>query len=102
GIPLAGDDFVVIESESRAREVTDFRQRRRRDAAAAAGARGSLEQMFSQIAAGAAKELPVVVKSDVQGSLEAIVASLEKLSTSEVSVRVLHSAGGGVNDHRVM
>jgi translation initiation factor IF-2 len=102
GIPLAGDDFVVIESESRAREVTDFRQRRRRDAAAAAGARGTLEQMFSQIAAGAAKELPVVVKSDVQGSLEAIVASLEKLSTSEVSVRVLHSAVGGINESDVI
>src|SRR6266566_2872758 len=102
GIPLAGDDFVVIENESRAREVTDFRQRRRRDTAAAAGARGTLEQMFSQIASGAAKELPVVVKSDVQGSLEAIVASLEKLSTSEVSVRVLHSAVGGINESDVI
>src|SRR5947207_3434113 len=89
GIPLAGDDFVVIESESRAREVTDFRQRRRRDAAAVAGARGTLEQMFSQITSGVAKELPVVVKSDVQGSLEAIVGSLEKLSTDEVAMRVL-------------
>jgi len=102
GMPLAGDDFVVIDNESRAREVTDFRQRRRRDTAAAAGARGTLEQMFSQIASGAAKELPVVVKSDVQGSLEAIVASLEKLSTSEVSVRVLHSAVGGINESDVI
>src|SRR5205823_611879 len=75
GMPLAGDDFVVVDTESRAREVTDFRQRRRRDTAAAAGSRGTLEQMFSQIAAGAVKELPVVVKSDVQGSLEAIVGS---------------------------
>src|SRR4029079_8046353 len=55
GMPLAGDDFVVIESESRAREVTDFRQRRRRDAAAAAGGRGTLEQMFSQIDSGRAR-----------------------------------------------
>ena len=102
GIPLAGDDFVVIDSESRAREVTDFRQRRRRDTAAAAGARGTLEQMFSQIASGVAKELPVVVKSDVQGSLEAIVGSLEKLSTSEVSMRVLHSAVGGINESDVI
>jgi len=102
GIPLAGDDFVVIESESRAREVTDFRQRRRRDTAAAAGARGTLEQMFSQIASGVAKELPVVIKSDVQGSLEAIVGSLEKLSTDEVSVRVLHSAVGGINESDVI
>jgi translation initiation factor IF-2 len=102
GTPLAGDDFVVAESESRARDIADFRQRRRRDAAVVAGARGTLEQMFSQIAAGAAKELPVVVKSDVQGSLEAIVGSLEKISTSEVSVRVLHSAVGGINESDVI
>jgi translation initiation factor IF-2 len=102
GTPLAGDDFIVAENEGRARDIADFRQRRRREAAAAAGSRGTLEQMFSQIAAGAAKELPVVVKSDVQGSLEAIVGSLEKLSTSEVSVRVLHSAVGGINESDVI
>ena len=102
GLPLAGDDFVVVENEGRAREITDFRARRRRDAAAATGGRGTLEQMFSQIAAGAAKELAVVVKSDVQGSLEAIVGSLEKLSTDEVSVRVLHSAVGGINESDVI
>ncbi len=102
GLPLAGDDFVVVENEARAREVTDFRQRRRRDAAAAAGGRGTLEQMFSKIASGAAKELPVVVKSDVQGSLEAIVGSLEKLSTDEVAVRALHSAVGGISESDVI
>src|SRR5437588_1561761 len=102
GIPLAGDDVVVAENESRARDIADFRQRRRRDANAASGARGTLEQMFSQIAAGVAKELPVIVKSDVQGSLEAIVGSLEKLSTDEVSVRVLHAAVGGINESDVI
>jgi translation initiation factor IF-2 len=102
GLPLAGDDFVVIENEGRAREITDFRARRRRDTAAATGGRGTLEQMFSQIASGAAKELPVVVKSDVQGSLEAIVGSLDKLSTDEVSMRVLHSAVGGINESDVI
>jgi len=102
GTPLAGDDFVVAENESRARDIADFRQRRRRNAMAASGTRGTLEQMFSQIAAGIAKELPVVVKSDVQGSLEAIVGSLEKLSTEEVSVRVLHSAVGGINESDVI
>ncbi len=102
GLPLAGDDFVVVENEGRAREVSDFRQRRRRDAAAAAGGRGTLEQMFSKIASGTAKELAVVVKSDVQGSLEAIVGSLEKLSTDEVAVRVLHSAVGGINESDVI
>jgi translation initiation factor IF-2 len=102
GTPLAGDDFVVAESEGRARDIADFRQRRRRNAIAASGARGTLEQMFSQIAAGVANELPVVVKSDVQGSLEAIVGSLENLSTDEVSVRVLHSAVGGINESDVI
>jgi translation initiation factor IF-2 len=102
GTPLAGDDFVVAETEGQARDIADFRQRRRRDQSAAAGVRGTLEQMFSQIAAGAAKELPIVVKSDVQGSLEAIVGSLEKLSTGEVSVRVLHSAVGGINESDVI
>ena len=102
GTPLAGDDFVVAENESRARDIADFRQRRRREASVASGARGTLEQMFSQIAAGVAKELPIVVKSDVQGSLEAIVGSLEKLSTSEVSIRVLHSAVGGINESDVI
>src|SRR5215472_12796718 len=102
GTPLAGDDFVVAENEGQARDIADFRQRRRRDASAAKGTRGTLEEMFSQIAAGVAKELAVVVKSDVQGSLEAIVGALEKLSTSEVSVRVLHSAVGGINESDVI
>ncbi len=102
GIPLAGDDFVVAENEGRARDIADFRQRRRRDAAAAVGGRGTLEQMFSQIAAGNAKELPVVVKSDVQGSLEAIIGSLDKISTNEVSIRVLHSAVGGITESDVI
>jgi translation initiation factor IF-2 len=102
GAPLAGDDFAVVDSESRARDVTSFRQRRRRDQTAAAGARGTLEQMFSQITAGIAKEFPVLVKSDVQGSLEAIVASLVKLSTGEVAIRVLHSAVGGINESDII
>jgi len=102
GLPLAGDDLVVVDNEGRAREVADFRQRRRREAAVAAGSRGTLEQMFSKIAAGTAKELAVVIKSDVQGSLEAIVGSLEKLSTDEVAVRVLHSGVGGITESDVI
>src|SRR5487761_1289740 len=102
GTPLAGDDFVVAENESRARDLADYRRRRRREQQAAAGARGTLEQMFSQIAAGAAKEFAVVVKSDVQGSLEAITGSLEKISTSEVTTRVLHAAVGGINESDVI
>jgi translation initiation factor IF-2 len=102
GTPLAGDDFVVAENEAKARDIAAYRQRRRREQQAAAGARGTLEQMFSQIAAGVAKELAVVVKSDVQGSLEAITGSLEKISTKEVAIRVLHAAVGGINESDVI
>jgi len=102
GTPMAGDDFTVAENESQARDIAAYRQRRRREQQAAAGARGTLEQMFAQAAAGATKELAVVVKSDVQGSLEAITASLEKLGTSEVTVRVLHAAVGGINESDVI
>jgi translation initiation factor IF-2 len=102
GTPLAGDDFIVADNESRARDIADYRQRVRREQQAVAGARGTLEQMFSQIAAGSAKELAVVVKSDVQGSLEAITGSLEKLGTSEAAVRLLHAAVGGINESDVI
>ncbi len=102
GTPLAGDDFVVAENEGQARDIAAYRQRLRREQQAVAGARGTLEQMFAQAAAGAAKELAVVVKSDVQGSLEAITGSLEKLGTNEVTVRVLHAAVGGINESDVI
>ncbi|HEY3917381.1 MAG TPA: translation initiation factor IF-2, partial [Stellaceae bacterium] len=103
GTPMAGDDFIVAADEGQARDIAAYRQRRRREQQAAIGARGTLEQMFAQAAAGAAaKELAVVVKSDVQGSLEAITGSLEKLSTGEVAMRVLHAAVGGINESDVI
>ncbi len=98
GAPSAGDDFITVETEARAREVAEYRQRKVRDAKAVAGARGTLEQMFSKIAAGEAKELPVVIKGDVQGSVEAIVSTLEKMGNEEVKVRVLHAAVGGISE----
>ncbi len=98
GTPQAGDDFVVVDNEARAREVSDFRRRRHRDARAAATGRGTLEQMFSNIAAGDARELPLVIKADVQGSAEAIAQSVENLSTDEVSVSVLHAGVGAINE----
>jgi translation initiation factor IF-2 len=101
GTPQAGDVFSVVESEARAREITEFRQHTQRQKQAAAGARGTLEQMFSKIQAGEAKELPVVIKADVQGSVEAIVNSLNSLSTDEVAVRILHSGVGGINESDV-
>jgi translation initiation factor IF-2 len=98
GAPLAGDRFTVAENEARAREISEYRQRLQREKQVSAGSRGTLEQMFEKIAAGESKELPVVVKSDVQGSLEAISQSLSKLGTDEVKMRVLHAAVGGINE----
>jgi len=101
GTPEAGDEFVVVENEARAREVAEFRTRRTRDARAVAGARGTLEQMFSKIKAGESKELPIIIKADVQGSLEAIIGAAQKLGTDEVSARVLHGAVGAITESDV-
>ncbi len=101
GAPLAGDDFVVTENENQAREISEFRQRRVREAKSALSARGSMEQMFSKIAAGEVKELPLIIKSDVQGSMEAISGSLSKLSTEEVKINVLHAAVGEITESDV-
>lgn len=101
GTPSAGDDFAVTEDEGRAREITGFRQREIKKKDAAAGGLGSIEQIFSQIKEGKAEELPMVVKTDVQGSLEAILGAAEKISTDEVAVRVLHSGVGGINESDV-
>ncbi len=100
GVPLAGDDFVVVDNEGRAREITDFRNRKKREAQQVANARGTLEQMFDRIQSGEAKQLPLLIKGDVQGSVEAIAQSLTKLAedNAEVEVRVLHSAVGGINE----
>ncbi|MDY0871441.1 translation initiation factor IF-2 [Dongia rigui] len=98
GTPLAGDVFVVVDSEARAREITEFRLHRQREKLAAAAGRSTLEQMFSKIQAGEAKEVPVVIKADVQGSVEAISGSLRQLGNEEVKVRILHAAVGGINE----
>jgi translation initiation factor IF-2 len=101
GVPDAGDPLVVVDSERRAREITEYRQRKRREQIAAATGRGSVEEMFSQLAGLGTNELPIVVKSDVHGSMEAIVAGLEKLGTEEVAVRVLHSGVGAITESDV-
>ena len=101
GVPMAGDEVNAVDNEQRAREVVDYRRDQLRDLRNAAGVRGTLEQMFADIAAGEANELPVVIKADVQGSAEAINASLEKLGTDEVAARVLHLGVGGINESDV-
>ncbi len=98
GAPEAGDAFVVVESESRAREITEYRERKRRENRGTAAARSSLEQMMSQLKEGARKEVPVLVKADVQGSAEAIVQAVEKLSTDEVAGRVIHYGVGAISE----
>ncbi len=97
GTPMAGDDFAVVESEGRAREVADYRQQVERDKSGAT-ARSTLEQMFGSIAAGVAAQLPLVIKADVQGSVEAIAGALTKLGTDEVKPQILHTAVGGITE----
>jgi len=102
GTPSAGDDFNVVGDESRAREISEYRSRQLQRVTQTAEARGTLEQMFDQIKAGEAAELAIVIKGDVQGSVEAIIGSLQKLETEEVKVRVLHSAVGGITESDVI
>ncbi len=99
--PEAGDPFAVVENEARAREITDYRMRERRKRLAVAGARGSLEQMMNQLKEADIKEWPLVVKGDVQGSVEAITAALGKVGTDEVRARIIHAGVGGITESDV-
>lgn len=103
GPPEAGDRLAVVENEARARQVTDYRAhaKREKSAASSAGMRGSLEQMMSQLKTTGRKDFPLVIKADVQGSLEAILGSLEKLGTEEVAARILHAGVGGISESDV-
>ncbi len=103
GTPEAGDRLAIVDSEARAREVTAYRARQKREkiAARATGMRGSLEQMMSQLKASGRKEFPLIVKGDVQGSLEAIMGALDKLGTEEVGARVIHAGVGGITESDV-
>jgi translation initiation factor IF-2 len=103
GTPEASDRLAVVDSEGRAREVTDYRVRQKRDkvAARATGMRGSLEQMMSQLKTAGRKDFALIIKADVQGSLEAIMGAIEKLGTSEVVARVIHAGVGGITESDV-
>src|SRR3984893_3118812 len=99
----AGDRLAVVENEARARQITSYRAHQKRENAAASisGMRGSLEQMMSQLKTSGRKDFPLIVKADVQGSLEAILGSLEKLGTEEVAARILHAGVGGISESDV-
>jgi len=96
--PEAGDQFAVVENEARAREITDYRVRKRREALGSAAAPRTLEQMMQSLKEAGRKEFPLLVKGDVQGSVEAIAGALKKLGTEEVEARIVHSGVGGITE----
>ena len=100
--PSAGSPFFAVADERMARELVEQRKAEERAKAAAPVQKVSLENLFSQLQAGERKELALIVKADVQGSVEAVKASLEKLSNDEVNVRVIHGAVGAINESDVM
>ena len=96
--PEAGDQFAVVENEAKAREITDYRIRKRREMHGSAGTKSTLEQMMQQLKEAGRKEFTLLVKGDVQGSVEAIAGALKKISTDEVSARIVHSAVGAISE----
>jgi len=100
-VPSAGEEAMVMGDERKAREIALFRQGKFRDVKLAKQQAAKLENMFDQMAEGEVKNLPLIIKTDVQGSQEALVGSLQKLSTSEVRVQVVHAAVGGITESDV-
>lgn len=98
GSPSAGDMFNVVETEAKAREIAEYRARISREKRTASGNRTTLDQMMQQLKDTELKELPIVVKADVQGSAEAISQAVDKLGTDEVCGRVVHTAVGGITE----
>jgi translation initiation factor IF-2 len=102
-VPEAGDPVNEVETEKQARDIAEFRERRARDLRSAAVQKTTLEELFQRASGDSKqKELAVIVKADVQGSVEAIVGSLLKLATDEVTVRILHMAVGGITESDVI
>jgi translation initiation factor IF-2 len=97
-VPQAGDEFMVLSDERRAREVATFRQGKYRDVKLAKQQAAKLENMFSEMGQGDVQTLPLIIKADVQGSQEALAASLLKLSNAEVKVQIVHAAVGGISE----
>ncbi|MCI0568497.1 MAG: translation initiation factor IF-2 [Acidobacteria bacterium] len=101
-VPLAGDRFQVIEDEVKARQIGTFRQSKLRQESLAKSSRLSLEHLFQQIKEGSIKELPIVVKADVQGSVEVLAKSLNDLATDQVKVRLIHTGTGAISETDVL
>ncbi len=101
-VPQAGDDFIVMPDEQKARKVAEYRARKQREAEMAREAKMSLEKLFEKLKEGEIKELKVVLKADVQGTLEALKDSLNKLSTDEVRVNIIRSGIGAITESDIM
>ncbi len=102
GVPRAGETFSVLSDENKARQIAEHQHGRQRDADLAKSSKVSLEEFYEQIKAGDIKELQVVLKADVQGSVEALTESLYRLGTDEVKPRVIHSSVGGVTESDIL
>jgi len=102
GLPMAGDTFHVIADDAKARQMAQYRQDKARDVAMAKTARLTLDQLHKQLTEGEVKEVPLIVKADVQGSQEALTEMLNKLSTDKVKVRIMHSSVGAITETDVL
>jgi translation initiation factor IF-2 len=102
GVPRAGDEFVVVPDEKMAKGIANQRQMKQREAALATGTKISLENLFEHLQGGEAKELRVVLRADVQGTMEAFSSAIEKLSTEDVKVKIIHQGSGAIIESDVL
>jgi translation initiation factor IF-2 len=102
GVPQAGDSFVAVADEAKARQVAEYRQSKQRETELVKSSKVSLEELYDQIKAGDVKELRVVLKADVQGSVEALTEALSRMSTDEVKLRVIHGSVGGITESDIL
>jgi translation initiation factor IF-2 len=102
GVPQAGDSFVAVADESKARQVAEYRRSKQRETELVKSSKVSLEELYDQIKTGDVKELRVVLKADVQGSVEALTEALNRMSTDEVKLKVIHGSVGGITESDIL
>jgi translation initiation factor IF-2 len=102
GVPQAGDSFVAVADEAKARQVAEYRQGKQRETELVKSSKVSLEELYDQIKTGDVKELRVVLKADVQGSVEALTEALNRMSTDEVKLKVIHGSVGGITESDIL